>query len=118
MLAYCSRSPITTACLAACLAGAVLALTLLAGCTHCGGQCEAGNCPASEVIVKFRPGTTQERIGQIAAELGLSELKTPLEGHHLFRAASPCAGRQALERLKSLPEVEAAQPNYRYRLAK
>lgn len=101
------------------LAASLVAASLLAACC-CPPQGETALAAAgtTELLVKFRPGTAEERITQVAAQLGLETLPSPLKGYRLLRAANPQAAAEALARLRALPEVEAAQPNYRYRPAR
>lgn len=93
-------------------------LAALASCCPCTKTAAQPSPATSQVLVKFKPGTSAARIAHIASELGLLEAGSPLPEYHLFRTVSPQAARHALERLKGLPEVESAQPDHRYRPAR
>ncbi len=66
-----------------------------------------------EVLVQFREGTPRERIEEILAELEL-RMGKPLGSPLLYVLEFPAQRRvrEVIRRLKTFPEVRAAEPNY------
>ncbi|MBA7654556.1 hypothetical protein ES703_62436 [subsurface metagenome] len=70
-----------------------------------------------EILVKFKKGTAKERIEEINKRFGVAVIKIlgDQEVYHL-RIPEDSTVPQMVKRYQDLPEVEYAQPNYRYRI--
>lgn len=70
-----------------------------------------------EILVKFKKGVTKERIGEINKRFGVVVIRVlaEVEIYHL-RIPEDSTVPKMVKRYKNLPEVEYAQPNYRYRI--
>lgn len=70
--------------------------------------------PAGEILVRFRDGTGGETIARLCRAIGLEvvrELAHPLR--LLVAVPAGVAPEEALGRLRRLPEVEYAEPNWK-----
>lgn len=70
-----------------------------------------------EILVKFKKGTTKERIAEINQGLGVAEIKilSEQELYHL-RISEDATVPEMVKKYQDIPEVEYTQPNYNYRL--
>lgn len=87
------------------------------------GNRAAGPAPAQgdyvpgQVIARFRPGVTPERVAALVAPLGLAvERPLRLERTYLLRITDGAPVPEAIERLGTLAALEYAEPNRLYRL--
>lgn len=70
-----------------------------------------------EILVKFKKGTAKERIEEINKRFGITVIKTLGEqGVYHLRIPEDFTVPQLVRKYQDLPEVEYAQPNYKYRI--
>jgi len=113
----------------------LLTLSVLLSCTSLFlTACEASSLPVSnmaenstmptmaqpfvpgEVLVKFKPSVSQERIDAILKESG-TELITEIKGigvHHV-RIVGKESVKSVVKKLSTFQEIEYAEPNFQYR---
>lgn len=85
-----------------------------------GGAEEAeiiGEHVRGQVLAKFRPGVSEERVKEILDAQGAAAAeRLGLPGVLLLRFPEDVSVADAVRRLSGLPEVEYAEPNYRVRI--
>jgi len=74
---------------------------------------DAGIVPGV-VLVRFRPDVDAQRAQALVQPLGLTiERRLPMGSTYLLRIVDGSSVPEALARLRALPEVQAADPDYR-----
>jgi hypothetical protein len=111
------RSVFLVMCAAASLGGCATTASDLDTKTVSSAHPESSEIIPREVLVKFHPAVTQNRIRQLTDEMGLELLRhfDSLQIYH-FRIASDRPTDEVIQWLLQLPEVEYAETNVRRKL--
>jgi hypothetical protein len=69
-----------------------------------------------EILVKFKPGTSEARIDEINAHQGATVAEKMGGGLYLLRIREGSEVKEMVDRYSALPEVQYAEPNFIYHI--